>query len=258
MAINSQTHRVSMREVCKEACFITPHFSIRLSCHTHLTPFSVSCSITVINSGNMAIVWFIKCQTLQSTCHCVPLLTKTQHTPAAAEDCNNRECTETRLLSVLVKLCQEGKNIFLYAANTSRHPSSVRTPLADWVVPLSGMKKLLAVAVDCEMGYHSRTFLANHRQKAFGKFMGQQTPQQEWPLGVWDRNTDERGPHAESVSKIPPVCSHLTTWSCFPLTTCHTWLPLSSCVHCKRPLIMIQKQCYDCHLIKTIPLPPLE
>lgn len=58
----TQTHRVSEREVCEEACFITPHFSIRLRCHTHLSASSVSRSITVISSGNTAIFSFIKCQ----------------------------------------------------------------------------------------------------------------------------------------------------------------------------------------------------
>lgn len=244
MAINSHRHTGSARgRSARRACFITPHFSIRLRRHTHLSPSSVSGSITVISSGNMAIVCFIKCQiearSLQATCLCAPLTYKTQHTPDASEGCNNRE-TRFPLCTCKATSGRERKKKHLpLCCKHSHHPSSVRKkPLADWVVPLSGMKKLLAVPLDCEMGYYSRAFLANAKRRLLGNAWDSKHHNWSGQSVSWDRNTYERGSHAQSVSKIPPllVCSHLTSCSCSLLTTCHVRCPLvftaaSCCIH---------------------------
>lgn len=133
------------------------------------------------------------------------------------------------LSNVIIHVRQCQNIILLFDAKSS----SFQKPLADWVVPLSGMKMLSAVPPDCEMGYHSRVFFGSHKVGPFGKFMGQQTPQLEWPLSGWDMNTDELGWHAKSVSQSLLVCSHLTFRNCVPLTAnCHVWHAPSPFLYC--------------------------
>lgn len=219
-----QTRRVSKREFCEDASFITPHFSIRLCHHTQLSPSSVSCSITVISSGNMVIFCCIKCQIeppiLQATCLCAPWLTKIQLTPAASEDCNNREMDSWNKASPCIcpaTVCQEGKNIFLYTANISQHSSSVQKPLADWVVLLSEMKKPLAVALDCEMGYHSRAFLAKAERRLLGNSWD--SKHHNWSgHSVAETGIQMRKVHRWNQSQKCALIFHL-----FSLCTCHIW-----------------------------------
>lgn len=66
-----------------------------------------------------------------------------------------------------------------------------------------------------------KSVFGKRKEEPYGKFMGQQTPQLEWPLTDWDRNTDELGWHAGPDSQILPVCSHVPTWSCVALAKCH-------------------------------------
>lgn len=213
----------------------------------------------------MAIFWFIKCQIVPQTSVCS--LTYKKHSSLLLPlriAITEKYSSETRLLYVLVQLCQEGKNIFLYAANTSRHPSSVRKPLADWVVPLSGMKKPLAVALDCEMGYHSRAFLANAERRLLGNSWD--SKHHNWSgYSVGKTGIQMREVHMQNRSpKFPQFALILhpeavSLWlPATPDSLCHlVFTAVSCCIYQQpnRPLIMIQQQC---NVIKTIPLPFLE
>ena len=67
--------------------------------------------------------------------------------------------------SVLIQLRQEGeKTSSSYAAPFPLSESLLLIELCRF----PGMKKPLAVALDCEMGYHSKAFLANAERRLLG------------------------------------------------------------------------------------------
>jgi len=77
--------------------------------------------------------------------------------------------TETSLLSVLVQICQEGRE---YLPLCRKHfPDTIHMSESLLLIELCrfpGMKKPLAVALDCEMGDHSRAFLAIAERRLLG------------------------------------------------------------------------------------------
>lgn len=105
---------------------------------------------------------------MQATCLCGPWLQSWHSTLLLPLRIAIRQKWSLETPPCICPAMSGGKNIFLHAANTFWHPSSVQKPLADWVVPLSRMKKPLALALDCEIGYHSRVFLANAERWFWG------------------------------------------------------------------------------------------
>lgn len=92
-------------------------------------------------------------------------------------------------------------------------------------------EKAISSSIGLWNGLPFKSVFGKCKEKPFGKFMGQQTPQLEWPLSGQDRNTDELGWHAQSVSQSLPVCAYPASWGCAhsPTGRSHGFCP--HCVH---------------------------
>lgn len=169
--------------------------------------------------------------------------------------------SETRLLSVLVQLCQEGKKHLPLCRKHFPAPF----PLSESLLLIElcrfpGMKKPLAVAVDCEMGYHSKAFLANAERRLLGNSWD--SKHHNWSgYPVAETGIQMREVHMQNQSPNPPQFALIlqpeavSLW--LPATPDSLYPPVVPVAGCcinqqpSQPLIMIQQQC---HLIKNNPI----